>query len=98
MNMGFVYLLMNKSNTVIYTGVTRNLVKRIYEHKNKLVDGFTKKYNVTKLVYFEVFDDLIYATIREKQIKAGSRDDKLKLIAQNNPHYFDLYDEIAASY
>ncbi|MFW6146760.1 MAG: GIY-YIG nuclease family protein [Thermodesulfobacteriota bacterium] len=63
----------NKGNTVLYTGITRDLKKRVYQHKEKLVDGFTQKYNITKLVYYEVFEDPENAISREKQIKAGSR-------------------------
>jgi len=84
----------NKVNTVIYTGVTGDLKKRIYEHKEKLVDGFTKKYNVNKLVYYEIFDNIKDAILREKQIKAGSRAKKLNLIKLNNPEFRDLYTEI----
>jgi len=73
MREGYVYLLTNKSNTVIYTGVTNNLPKRVYEHKEKLIRGFTSKYNVNKLVYFEAYDSIQDAIAREKQIKAGSR-------------------------
>ena len=68
-----VYIMTNKRNNVLYTGVTSDLKRRVYEHKEKLVDGFTKKYNVTKLVYYEVYDDIENAILREKQIKAGSR-------------------------
>jgi len=71
-NQYFVYLLTNKNNTVIYTGVTNDLTRRVYEHKEKLIDGFTKKYNVNKLVY-ETANDINSAISREKQIKAGSR-------------------------
>jgi putative endonuclease len=70
---GYVYLLMNKNNSVIYTGVTSDIKKRVYEHREKIIDGFTKKYNVTKLVYYEVFDDIENAIAREKQVKGGSR-------------------------
>ncbi len=90
----YVYLMMNKANTVIYAGVTNNLIKRVYEHREKLVDGFTKKYNVNKLVYFEIFDDVKNAILREKQIKAGSRIKKLNLITKNNPEFRDLYEEL----
>jgi len=90
----FVYLLMNKTNTVIYTGVTNNLVRRIYEHKNKLKPGFTSKYNVNKLVYYEIFGDVKEAIKREKQIKAGSREKKIDLIIKGNPGYLDLYESI----
>ena len=84
----------NKNNTVLYTGVTNNLQKRVYEHKEKLVEGFTKKYNVVKLVYYEIFDDPESAITREKQIKAGSRQKKLDLINSMNQEWKDLYDEL----
>lgn len=86
--------MMNKTNTVIYTGVTSNLVKRVYEHRNKLIKGFTGKYNISKLVYYEVFDDLVNAISREKQIKSGSRKKKLDLILSVNPDFNDLYDKL----
>ncbi|MCX5712268.1 MAG: GIY-YIG nuclease family protein [Candidatus Omnitrophica bacterium] len=88
---GYVYLLANKSNTVVYTGVTSDLQKRIFEHKQKAIEGFTKKYNVNKLVYYEVFDDMENAILREKQIKGGSRKKKLELVLKINPEYNDLY-------
>jgi putative endonuclease len=91
---GYVYIMTNKNNTVLYTGVTSDLVKRVYEHKNKLADGFTKKYNAVKLVYYEVFDDISEAIRREKQIKGGSRDNKVRLIESMNPRWDDLYDDI----
>ena len=84
----------NKKNTVLYTGITSNLNKRIYEHKENLVEGFTKKYNVHKLVYYEVFNDVEGAISREKQIKAGSRNKKIKLISSLNPEWKDLYTEL----
>lgn len=68
-----VYILTNKNNSVLYTGVTNNLSRRVYEHKEKSHNGFTKRYNITKLVYYEVFEEPYYAIEREKQIKAGSR-------------------------
>ena len=86
--------MMNKTNTVIYAGVTNNLQKQVYEHKQKLMDGFTKKYNVSKLVYFEEFDRIDDAIAREKQIKAGSRAKKPALIQTINPNFKDLYDEL----
>jgi len=86
--------MMNNANTVIYTGVTSNLQKRIYEHKEKLIEGFTKKYNVTKLVYYEQFDNIVSAIEREKQIKGGSRQDKVNLIKRINPEFRDLYDKL----
>ena len=90
----YVYLMTNHSNRVVYTGMTNNLIKRIFEHKNKLAKGFTKKYNVNKLVYFEQFADAYSAITREKQIKAGSRQKKIDLIIKNNPKFEDLYNEI----
>lgn len=84
----------NKNNSVLYTGVTNNLVRRVYEHKEKLLEGFTKKYNCTKLVWFEIYDDSITAIFGEKQIKAGSRKKKLELVNSINPEWKDLYNEI----
>jgi len=90
----YIYILFNKRNGTLYTGVTSNLIRRIYEHKNKLVEGFTKKYDVDKLGYYEIFDDITQAIEREKQIKAGSRKKKLQLIESINPNWEDLYDKI----
>jgi len=84
----------NDNNTVIYTGVTNDLKRRVYEHKEKLVKGFTKRYNVHKLVYYEISEDVISAISREKQIKAGSRLRKIELIKTMNEDWRDLYDEI----
>ena len=92
--LSYIYILFNKRNGTLYTGVTSDLVKRIYEHKNKLADGFTKKYNVDKLGYYEVFEDIEEAIKREKQIKGGSRANKIKLIESINPEWKDLYDSI----
>ncbi|MDH3267912.1 MAG: GIY-YIG nuclease family protein [Ignavibacteria bacterium] len=89
-----VYMMTNKNNAVIYTGVTNNLKRRVYEHKEKILEGFTKKYNVNKLVYFEVTNDINSAIQREKQIKAGSRQKKINLINSVNSEWNDLYDEI----
>jgi len=90
----YVYILTNKWNKVFYTGVTSNLIKRVWEHKEKIMSGFTRKYNADKLVYFEVFDSILEAIKREKQIKAGSRKKKLDLIKKENSNFRDLYDEI----
>ncbi|MFQ5863041.1 MAG: GIY-YIG nuclease family protein [Candidatus Brocadiales bacterium] len=90
----YVYMMTNKRNTVLYTGVTNNLKKRAYEHKGKLVDGFTKKYNVAKLVYCEVFDSVEGAIRRGKQIKSGSRQKKAALVNRVNSGWRDLYEEI----
>ncbi|MBW4563326.1 MAG: GIY-YIG nuclease family protein [Mojavia pulchra JT2-VF2] len=84
----------NKHNSVLYTGVTNDLQRRIYEHKSKLVEGFTKKYNITKLVYYEIFEDAYTAISREKQIKAGSRQKKIDLVNSFNKEWKDLYDEL----
>ena len=91
---GYIYILFNKRNGTLYTGVTSNLVQRIYQHKNKVIDGFSKKYDIDKLGYYEVFDDIESAIIREKQIKSGSRSNKIKLIKSLNPEWKDLYDSI----
>ncbi len=90
----YVYVMTNKNNTVLYTGVTNDLIRRVYEHKQKLINGFTRKYNVTKLVYFEVFRDIKNAIMREKQIKAGSRSKKIELINRINSKWNDLYDSL----
>jgi putative endonuclease len=87
----YIYIMTNKRNTVLYTGVTNNLIRRVYEHKQKLVDGFTKKYNITKLVYYEMFDNIENAISREKQIKGGSRQKKIELINNLNRKWRDLY-------
>ena len=91
---GWVYLLSNQRNNVLYTGVTSDLVKRVYEHRKKVVEGFTKKYNVNKLVYYEGFDEIIEAITREKQIKGWLRRKKINLIESMNPEWKDLYEDI----
>lgn len=90
----YVYIMTNVGNTVLYVGVTNDLIRRIYEHKEKLVNGFTKKYNIVKLVYYEVFEDIENAILREKQIKAGSRPKKVQLVNGMNNEWCDLYDEL----
>jgi len=89
-----VYIMTNAHNTVLYTGVTNNLARRVYEHKNGLGSIFVKKYNVHKLVYYEVGNDVHEAIAREKQIKGGSRKKKIDLINKINPEWKDLYEEI----
>jgi putative endonuclease len=86
-----VYILTNKYKGTLYTGVTSNLIQRIWQHKSKLVEGFTKKYSVDRLVYFELTEDIGSAITREKQIKAGSRAKKISLIESVNPEWCDLY-------
>ncbi len=91
----FVYILSNKTNTVLYIGVTSNIIKRIYEHKHNLVDGFTKQYRVHKLIYYEQYQNIHDALNREKQLKSGSRKRKESLITFLNAEWKDLYDSIA---
>ena len=86
----YVYITTTRSNTALYTGVTNDLVRRMAEHKLKIQDGFTKKYHVDKLVYYEVFEDAVNAIDREKQIKGGSRQKKIDLIRRMNQRWEDL--------
>ena len=90
----YVYMMTNRYNTVLYTGITSDLKLRVDEHKEKPIKGFTKKYNITKLVYFEVFKDPENAILREKQIKGGSRQKKIDLVNSINREWRDLYREI----
>ncbi len=89
-----VYIMTNAHNTVLYTGVTNDLARRVYEHKNGLGSVFVKKYNVHKLVYYEIGNDVRATIAREKQIKGGSRKKKIDLINSLNPEWQDLYEEI----
>ena len=90
----FIYILTNKYNNVLYTGVTNDLNRRVYEHKMRFVKGFTQKYNVDKLVYYEECSDVKSAIAREKQIKGGSRQKKIDLITSMNSDWKDLYEDI----
>jgi len=90
----YVYIMTNKANTVLYTGMTNDIRIWVYEHKQKLVEGFAKKYNVVKLVYYEAFGDCISAIKREKQIKAGSRSKKEQLISSINKGWHNLYEQL----
>lgn len=90
----YVYILTNFTKTVLYTGVTNNLKRRVYEHKEKINNGFTHDYNVSNLVYFEIYSDIYNAITREKQIKAGSRKSKVELIEIANKDWKDLYLDI----
>ena len=94
MKIGYTYILSNNKNTVVYVGVTANIVKRVYEHKQKLVEGFSKKHKLSKLVYFESFDDIRDAIAREKVIKKWDLDEKLDLIRKENKSFSDLYSQI----
>ena len=87
----YVYILASRKNGVLYIGITSNILKRVYEHKNNLVDGFTKKYHVHTLVYYEVFDDVREAITREKRIKKWNRQWKIVLIERVNQEWKDLY-------
>jgi len=92
--MGYVYILTNYTDKVMYIGVTSNLQRRIYEHKNKLIPGFTQKYNVNKLVYFEEYSDIRDAIAREKQIKKWRREKKNALVENSNANWRDLAIEL----
>ena len=91
-----VYIMANKRNGTLYAGVTSDLIKRVYEHKYCLTQGFTSKYNCKLLVYYELADCMEIAILREKQIKGGSRKKKLKLIENQNPAWLDLYESLCA--
>jgi len=90
-NQYYVYILASKRNGTLYIGVTSDLIKRIYEHKNNLIEGFTKKYNIHNLVYYEITEDVNSAIAREKQPKIWKRNWKIELIEKNNPGWKDLY-------
>jgi len=92
----YVYILCSKRNGTLYTGITSDLIKRIYEHKNNLVNGFTKRYNVHNLVWYEMHESIESAFNREKQIKKWKRAWKIKMIEQNNPEWKDLYEMICS--
>ena len=90
----YIYILASKRNGTLYIGVTNDLIRRVYEHKNDLVDGFTKKYRVHRLVYYEETNDVYEAILREKRMKKWKRQWKIELIEKMNPHWRDLYDEL----
>jgi putative endonuclease len=91
----FVYILASRKNGTLYIGITNDLLKRVYEHKNNLADGFTKKYSVHNLVYYEIHNDASYAITREKQLKKWNRQWKIELIEKTNPDWKDLYDNLS---
>jgi putative endonuclease len=90
----YVYILASKRNGTLYIGVTNDLIRRVFEHRNDMVDGFTKKYQVHRLVYYEIVDDSYNAILREKRLKKWNRDWKIKLIEKQNPDWNDLYDSL----
>jgi putative endonuclease len=87
----YVYLLASRKYGTLYIGVTNDLIRRVYEHRSKVVDGFTRRYDVDKLVWFEVYDDILSAIAREKELKKWRRDWKIRLIEEQNPNWMDLY-------
>jgi putative endonuclease len=95
MKQSAVYIMANKRNGTLYTGVTSNLPQRVWQHRESVADGFTKRYGCKMLVWFEMHDNMEAAILREKQIKAGSRKKKLALIEEFNPQWRDLYEDIA---
>lgn len=90
----YIYILTSTRKGTLYIGITNNLVRRVYEHKQGLMEGFTKKYNIHRLVYFEKADSAISAIMREKQLKKYGREEKIRLIEESNPEWLDLYDGI----
>lgn len=90
----YIYILASKKNGVLYVGITSNLIQRIYQHRNSLIDGFTKKYHITKLVFFEETNDINEALTREKRLKKWNRAWKIELIEKTNPNWDDLYDSL----
>ncbi|MEA2030534.1 MAG: GIY-YIG nuclease family protein [candidate division Zixibacteria bacterium] len=90
----YTYIMTSKRNGTLYIGVTSNLVRRVYEHKNETVKGFTKKYNIKRLIYYEIYQDAREAIMREKRLKSWKRKWKLDLIEQENPEWLDLYDSL----
>jgi len=90
----YVYIMASQCNGTLYIGITSDLIKRVWQHKNKVIKGFTYKYRVDKLVYFEAFQDVALAIRREKRLKEWQREWKLNLIEQSNPRWIDLYSEI----
>lgn len=90
----YIYILTNKTNTTLYVGICNNLINRVSQHKQKLAEGFTKKYNIDKLVYYEQYEDITEAIKREKQLKGGSRKKKEELINKRNSEWKDLYKDL----
>ena len=97
MKEGYVYILSNSNNTVLYVGITSDIKRRLYEHRNHLIEGFTDKYNVTKVLYVESTPKVLDAIAREKQLKKWGRDKKMALIKTINPDFIDLYNDVMKS-
>jgi putative endonuclease len=95
-NQPAVYILASKRNGTLYIGVTSNLLQRVWQHKNDMVEGFTKRYNVRRLVYYEQYTDMMEAILREKQLKKWNRAWKIELIERENPEWRDLWFELTA--
>ncbi|MDY4841259.1 MAG: GIY-YIG nuclease family protein [Alphaproteobacteria bacterium] len=98
MKRAYIYILASQRNGTLYVGITNNIIRRIFEHKNGSIDGFTKKYKVTRLVYYEVYDDLQAAIAREKELKGWLRKRKIELIEQQNPNWIDLYEDLVKAF
>ncbi len=94
----YFYILSNKKNGVLYTGMTNNLIRRITEHKEEKIEGFSKRYGLHRLIYYEYYEHPVYAIQREKQIKSGSREQKVRLIESINPKWNDLFEKVKQIY
>lgn len=94
----YVYILASRRNGTLYIGVTNNIIRRIFEHKNGLIEGFSKKYKINRLVYYETYNEIQTAIVREKELKGWLRKRKIELIEQQNPNWIDLYEELVKAF
>lgn len=94
----YVYILASQRNGTLYIGVTNNIIRRIFEHKNGLIEGFSKKYKINRLVYYETYNEIQTAIVREKELKGWLRKRKIELIEQQNPNWIDLYEELVKAF
>lgn len=94
----YVYILASQRNGTLYIGVTNNIIRRIFEHKNGLIEGFSKKYKINRLVYYETYNEIQTAIVREKELKGWLRKRKIELIEQQNPNWIDLYKELVKAF
>ncbi len=94
MKAGYIYIMASRHHGTLYVGVTSNIVKRVYEHKQGLVDGFTKKYDIKNLVHYETYDDIESAILHEKKLKHLKRQKKIEIVEKDNPNWSDLYDRL----